>query len=98
MSKEFVPFGTYVLCHDMEQTATIDGIDLPDNVREKEMVFGVVIAPGGKCEYAKKGNVVAYGPYAGKMIQISGVEFRIVPEGAIEGVIQDAETTASRID
>ena len=85
------PMGDYLLIADMPRTTTIDGIDLPENVRQQEMCFGYVIAVGPACLSVKEQNRVCYGPYAGKSVIIEGVEFRLLREGQIEGRVVDID-------
>lgn len=81
------PASDHVLVVDKDRTQTIDGITLPDNIRQQEMVFGVVVSAGPECKYAKPEEIVCYGPYAGKTVAIEGIEFRLLREGQIEGRI-----------
>ena len=84
------PMGDYLLVVDKERSTTIDGITLPDSVKQQEMAFGYVVSVGPECKHLQSGDVVCYGPYAGKNVVIDAVEFRLVREGQIEGkVIQD---------
>jgi chaperonin GroES len=83
------PAGDHILVADIARETTIDGIVLPDNVREQEMLFGLVIFIGPAVSSATKvQDRVLYGPYAGKNIVVDGVQFRIVREGQIEGYIR----------
>ncbi len=87
MSKTYLePSGDFVLLVDMPRTTTLDGITLPDNMRQQEMVFGTVIATGPLVTpYTQPEDRVCYGPFAGKNVAIDGVEFRLMKEGQIEG-------------
>jgi len=93
MSKTFLqPMGDYLLVADKERTTTIDGITLPDSIKQQEMCFGFVVAVGPDCKAIQEKATVCYGPYAGKGVVIDGIEFRILREGQVEGrVIQNAE-------
>jgi len=82
------PASDHVLVVDKDRTQTIDGITLPDNVRQQEMVFGVVVSVGPECKYAKPEEIVCYGPYAGKNVALDGIEFRILKEGQIEAWVR----------
>jgi chaperonin GroES len=83
------PAGDHILVADIARETTIDGIVLPDNMREQEMIFGLVIFTGPAVSPATKvQDRVLYGPYAGKNIVVDGVQFRIVREGQIEGYIR----------
>ena len=89
------PAGDHILVADIARETTIDGIVLPDNVREQEMLFGLVIFIGPAVSPATKvQDRVLYGPYAGKNIVVDGVQFRIVREGQIEGYIRQKARSA----
>jgi len=86
MSSHYLePATDHVLVVDTINDTTIDGIALPDNVRQQEMVSGLVIAVGlGVSPLTKPEDMVRYGPYAGKHIVFNGQEFRLLREGQIE--------------
>ena len=89
------PMTDRILVADIARTTTIDGIELPENVRQQEMCFGFVVAIGPDCLYTKIQDRICYGPYAGKNIAVDGVEFRLLREGQVEGKIVDAEVHTS---
>ena len=62
---------------------------MPDNVRNLEMFFGLVVSVGSRVLDArtKLEARVCYGPYAGKTVVMEGIEFRLLREGQIEGYI-----------
>ena len=101
---EFVPLGDCILVKDNDEAKVIDGIELPPNTREKEMVFGMVITAsrkfetwaGGTC-YSEfpPGTIVCYGPYAGKTIVLGGTELRMVREGQLEGYMREKNHEAT---
>lgn len=93
MAKKYlVPAGDLVLVVDSLRESTIDGITLPDNMKQQEMVFGTVVFIGSKVsEDTKPEDLICYGPYAGKTVLIDGVEFRLIREGQIEGYIRQRE-------
>lgn len=84
------PASDFVLVVDNPRETTLDGITLPDNIRQQEMVYGIVVAVGPKAvdERTKQEKIVCYGPYAGKTVVIEGVEFRLLREGQIEGYLR----------
>ena len=89
MPKTFLEPGTdHVLVVDKDRSQTIDGITLPDNVKQQEMVFGYVVAVGPDCKRAKDKDTICYGPYAGKNVVLEGCEFRIILEGQIEAWVR----------
>lgn len=71
---------------------TLDGIVLPDNEKQQEMVFGTVIFKGLLCSpLTHVQDTVTYGPYAGKFLIFQGVQFRIMREGQIEAYVRHDE-------
>lgn len=86
----FEPAGDHILVLDSLSAATIGGIQMPDNVKEQEMVAGRVIFIGPKVDqgYTHVQDQVFYGPYAGKTIIVDGVQFRLIREGQIEGYVR----------
>jgi co-chaperonin GroES (HSP10) len=86
MSKTFVePAGDAVLVVDIPQDSNIDGIMLPDNVRQLDMLVGLVIAVGPDAKHlTKPEDKVFYGPYAGKLVSVDGTQFRTIKQAHIE--------------
>ena len=83
------PAGDHVLVIDKEQKQILGGIEMPDNVRQLDMVYGYVIAVGPLAKpRVKPEETVCYGPYAGKLVNLEGVQFRIIKEGQIEAWIR----------
>lgn len=83
------PMGDHVLVVDIKGTNVMEGISLPDNVKQQEMCFGYVVAVGPDCLALKERDRICYGPYAGKNVIMEEVEFRLLREGQIEGKIVD---------
>jgi len=83
------PAGDYVIVADQPRDTTIDGIAMPDNIRNLEMLFGVIVfvGPNVTDKRTTPEQRVCYGPYAGKNVVMEGIEFRIIREGQIEGYI-----------
>jgi len=81
------PFADYIIVLDMERKMTIDGIELPENMKQQDMVFGRVISTGIGCLHIHADETIAYGPYAGKIIAFDGVPLRIMREGMAEARI-----------
>ena len=71
------PMGDYLLVVDSPRTTTIDEIELPGNIRQQEMCFGLVVSVGPDCKTLQPQDRVCYGPYAGKGVIIEGIEFRL---------------------
>jgi co-chaperonin GroES (HSP10) len=92
MSKSYLePANDYVMVVDSPRETTIDGIIMPDNQKQQEMVFGTVIFVGPEALKTMPEDRVCYGPYAGKTVVIDGVEFRIIRQGQIEGYIRKSQ-------
>ena len=93
MSKTYLePAGDHILAIDLIQATTIDGIELPDNQKQQEMVYGTVLFIGPDVTVrTKPQDQICYGPYAGKKVVLEGVEFRIIVEGQIEGYIRKCD-------
>jgi co-chaperonin GroES (HSP10) len=88
MSNYLEPANDYCLVVDSSRETTIDGISLPDNMKQQEMVFGTVVFVGPKAEFTKAEDRVCYGPYAGKTVVMDGIEFRMLREGQIEAYVR----------
>jgi len=85
------PAGSHILVVDTAEVTEISGIQLPDNTRQKEMLFGTVVFCGPNTVGTKSGDRVAYGPYAGKSVVMNGTEFRLMLEEQIEAYIRQVE-------
>lgn len=80
-----VPANDYVIAVDHPKNVVIDGIEMPDNVRQQEMVFGTVVYVGPQVSPdTKPEDQICYGPWAGKLAVLNGTLFRILREGQIE--------------
>lgn len=92
MSKTVIePASDFVLVIDNKQDTTISGITLPDNVKQQEMIYGIVIEPGPLAMLTKSQDRVMYGPYAGKTIVLEGIEFRLLKQGQIEAYLRQRD-------
>lgn len=89
MAKKLVPAGEFVLVLDASRDTVISGIEMPSNVRQQEMVFGTIAVVGEDATKRKAGEVICYGPYAGKNVVLEGVEFRLLHVKQIEGVVRE---------
>jgi co-chaperonin GroES (HSP10) len=85
------PASDYLIVADMPQETEIGGISMPDNIRQQEMIFGVVMFVGPTATSAKPQDRVCYGPYAGKGIVLDGKEFRLLRIGQIEAYLREVE-------
>ena len=85
-----------------EDTKTKGGIIIPDTAQEKPMQGEVVaVGPGGRDETGKltpldvkAGDIVLFGKWSGTEVKIDGVEYLIMKEQDIMGVLEGK--TASR--
>jgi co-chaperonin GroES (HSP10) len=82
------PASDFVLVIDNKQETTISGISLPDNIRQQEMIYGIVVEPGPLATLTKSQDRVMYGPYAGKTVVLEGIEFRLLKQGQIEAYLR----------
>jgi chaperonin GroES len=90
--KVLEPAGDYIIVLDGASETTIDGIELPGNTREKEMLSGLVVFVGPDAQSCTKPqDQVLYGPYAGKTVIMNGVQFRLLRQGQIEAYVRDTE-------
>lgn len=89
------PAGDHLLVIDSVVDTSIDGISLPDNIKQQEMVYGTVIAVGPKCnkEITHAQDTVCYGPFAGKKVVLNSTEFRSICEEHIEAYIRRKKTS-----
>ncbi len=80
-----------------EETKTAGGIIIPDTVSKEKPQEGKIIAAGkGKVTPegkvlpldVKEGDLVLFGKYAGSEIKIDGVEYLIMREDDILGVVE----------
>ena len=75
---------------------TAGGIIIPDTAKEKPTEGEVVaVAPGGRDEsgklipiYLKKGDRVLFGKWSGTEVKIDGVDYLIMKESDLMGVIE----------
>ena len=90
MSKSYLePANDLLLVVDSPRETMIDGISMPENQRQQDMVFGTVVFTGPLVSPStKQEDRICYGPYAGKTVVIEGVEFRLLKEGQIEAYIR----------
>jgi chaperonin GroES len=85
------PAAGHVLLVDSPRETMIEGITMPDNVKQQEMVFGTVVFVGPGMVNTKVQDRVCYGPYAGKNVVLEGIEFRLMKEEQIEAYVRAVE-------
>lgn len=79
-----------------EETRTQGGIIIPDTAKEKPMQGEVIaVGPGARDENGKvaaldvkKGDIVLFGKWSGNEVKIDGVEYLIMKESDIMGVLE----------
>ena len=79
-----------------EDTKTKGGIIIPDTAQEKPMQGEVIaVGPGGRDESGKLipidvkvGETILFGKWSGNEVKIEGVEYLIMKESDIMGVIE----------
>jgi chaperonin GroES len=75
---------------------TAGGIVLPDTAKEKPMMGKVIAVGDGKildngkrvALAVKKNDVVLYGKYGGSDVEVDGVEYKILRESEILGIVE----------
>ena len=96
---KFRPLHDRVVVRRIDAEAkTAGGIIVPDTVKEKPQQGEVVaVGPGGRDEAGKlipidvkAGDRVLFGKWSGTEVKIDGVEYLIMKEGDIMGVLADA--------
>ena len=95
------PLQDRVLIRRVEpETKTAGGIFIPDTAQEKPMEGEVVaVGPGVRDEGGKlypldvkSGDRVLFGKWSGTEVKIDGVEYLIMKESDIMGVLEEAQT------
>jgi chaperonin GroES len=96
---KFRPLHDRVVVRRIDAEAkTAGGIIVPDTVKEKPQQGEVVaVGPGGRDEAGKlipidvkAGDRVLFGKWSGTEVKIDGVEYLIMKEGDIMGVLAEA--------
>ena len=98
---KFRPLHDRVVIERIEAEAkTAGGIIIPDTAQEKPQEGRVVgVGPGGRDENGKLipidvkvGDRILFGKWSGTEVKIDGVEYLIMKESDIMGVLVEAET------
>jgi chaperonin GroES len=71
-----------------EEEKTVGGLFIPDSAKEKPQK-GVVEAVGSEVKDVKVGDTVLFDKYSGSKVNIDEVEYLIVKEEDILGVIEN---------
>ena len=97
---KFRPLGDRVVVRRVqEDQKTPGGIIIPDTAQEKPQQGKVIaVGPGGRDESGKLipidvkvGNRILFGKWSGTEVKIDGVEYLIMKESDIMGVLVEAE-------
>ncbi len=96
MNMKFKPLGDRVLLKPIEEEEKKGGIIIPDTAKEKPQKGEVVaVGPGKKDESGKLiemnvkvGDKILYGKYSGTEIKLEGINYLIVNEDDILGVVE----------
>jgi len=75
---------------------TAGGIVLPDTAKEKPMMGKVVAIGDGKLldngkragMSVKKNDIVLYGKYGGSDVEVEGIEYKILHENEVLGIVE----------
>ena len=86
------------------ESKTASGIIIPDNAREKPSEGEVVaVGPGGRDETGKlipidvtSGDRVLFGKWSGTEVKLDGVEYLIMKESDIMGVLEGGATSKKK--
>ena len=78
------------------EEVTAGGIVLPDSAKEKPLMGKVVAVGSGKLLEngergklsVKKNDVVLFGKYGGSDVEVDGVEYKIMRESEILGIVE----------
>jgi chaperonin GroES len=89
-----------VVCRIDAEAKTTGGIIIPDTAQEKPQQGQVMaVGPGGRDEAGKlipidvkAGDRVLFGKWSGTEVKIDGVEYLIMKESDIMGVLVEAES------
>ena len=102
---KFRPLHDRVVVRRVEQeTKTAGGIIIPDTAKEKPQEGEVVaVGPGARDEAGavqpldvKAGDRILFGKWSGTEVKIDGVEYLIMKESDILGVLEGAATEAAK--
>ncbi|MBW8036240.1 MAG: co-chaperone GroES [Planctomycetes bacterium] len=78
------------------ETKTSGGIVLPDSAKEKPLMGKVIaVGPGRMLDSGKlggmsvkKNDVVMFGKYGGSDVEVDGVEYKILRESELLGIVE----------
>lgn len=85
MTVKFKPCDGRVLISIIDQEHILEGVLLPDSSKEDAQIGKVIAVGDGQSQEFSEGDLVLFGPWAGKNIQLEGIPFRVMREGEIDG-------------
>ena len=97
MAMNLKPLGDRVIIKPLvKEEVTKGGIVLPDTAKEKPLIGKVIwVGPGKMLDSGKRGdmavkknNEVIFGKYAGNDVEIDHVEYKILRESEILGIVE----------
>jgi len=97
MNMKLIPMEDRVVVKPQEaEEKTAGGIVLPDSAKEKPLMGKVISVGPGKlldsgnrgAMSVKKNDVVLYGKYGGSDVEVDGVEYKILRESEILGIVE----------
>jgi len=95
------PLHDRIIVHRLEEgEQQIGGIIIPDTAKEKPSQGEIIaVGPGGRDEAGKLvpldvqvGNRVLFGKWSGTEVKIDGVEYLIMKESDIMGVLEESQS------
>jgi chaperonin GroES len=96
---KFRPLHDRVVVKRIEaEERSVGGIIIPDTAKEKpQQGVAVSVGPGGRDEYGKliplevkAGDHILFGKWSGTEVKIDGIEYLIMKESDIMGVMEEA--------
>ena len=85
----FIPLGNRVLVKiPEEKTKTDTGIFLPDNAAKEKPTQAVVVAKSEEVKTIQLNDMVIYSKYAGTELAIDGVEYLVLEDKDILGILK----------
>jgi chaperonin GroES len=87
MSAKFKPCDGRLLISVIDQERILEGVLMPDSSKEDAQVGKVIAVGESQGQEFTEGDIVLFGPWAGKNIQLEGIPFRVMREGEIDGKI-----------
>jgi chaperonin GroES len=87
MAAKFKPCDGRLLISVIDQERILEGVLMPDSSKEDAQVGKVIAVGESQGQEFTEGDIVLFGPWAGKNIQLEGIPFRVMREGEIDGKV-----------